>query len=218
MKSEANLLIIDLDGTISKQDNLVAFTSFMVFRKKKYNFILGYILFGGLKLKIIQNTTLKKLYAYFILKNQEVKLMNKIVDEYLSECFKDLLNKDVLNWINNNIDGNTKKLLLSANYNFLVKPIADILVITDAIGIELEERGGYYTGKIIGKIPYGSDKITITERKFDNETYKNKIAIADSKSDLALLNWVKKGVKVKSNTSSGLTEFYTVNNENKTDF
>ena len=56
-------------------------------------------------------------------------------------------------------------IIISASPNLLVKPIAELCFnVQAAFGIDVEIYDGFYTGKIMGTIPYQSGKITICEQ------------------------------------------------------
>ena len=192
-----DLLLIDMDGTLTRKDNLIMFTSYMIFSKKIHRFFIGYLLMFLLKLKIIDNIKFKIYYAKFIFKNMSVEILDDYFNEYLgSPRFKQSLNKDVLNWINNNT--HSKKVLLSANYEFLVKSIANLLSIPNIKAIELEQVNGKYTGSILGLIPYGPNKVIIADKIFHDSLYKRKLAMGDNQSDIPLLKWADTGLMVKN--------------------
>ena len=202
-----DLLLIDLDGTLTRRDNLIMFNSYMFFIKKKFRFFIGYLLMFLLKLKIIDNIKFKTYYAKFIFQNMSVEILDYHFNEYLgSPRFIQSLNKDVLNWINNT---HSKKVLLSANYEFLVKPVANLLSIPNIKAIKLVQVNGKYTGSISGLIPYGTNKVIIADEIFHDSLYKRKLAIGDSQSDIPLLKWADIGLMVK-NSPNQKTKFINI--------
>lgn len=196
MKSEKSLLVLDLDGTITKSDNLIQFSLFMIRKKKQWKFLLFYPLVGLLKFKLIDNKKFKILYAKYILKNLNIYRVGQYVEEFLdSSSFKDSFNKEVLEFTKNYSD--SEKIILSANYYFLVYPISKILGIKNHISIKLETRNGIFSGKAKGIIPYGQAKIDAIKPVLNNGGYLKTIGLGDSKSDIPLLKFLDEGYLVK---------------------
>ena len=203
-----DLLLIDMDGTLTRKDNLIMFTHYMFFTKKKIRFFTGYILMFLLMLKIIDNIKLKIYYAKFIFQNMPVDIIDNYSNEFIrSPRFIQSLNKDVLNWINNT---DSIKVLLSANYEFLVKPVANLFSIPNFKAIKLEQANGKFTGRISGMIPYGANKVIIADEICHDSLYKRTLAIGDSQSDVPLLKWADTGLMVK-NSPNLKTKFININ-------
>ncbi len=98
-------------------------------------------------------------------------------------------------------------IIISASPNLLVQPIAELCFnVEAAFGIEVEEMNGFYTGKILGIIPYQTGKVAVCEqyivqklKKMGAESHRAAIdAIldrsyfySDSINDLPLLSKVR---------------------------
>lgn len=56
-------------------------------------------------------------------------------------------------------------IIISASPSLLVQPIAELCFnVETAFGIDVEEINGFYTGRILGTIPYQAGKITVCEQ------------------------------------------------------
>ena len=204
-----NLLLIDLDGTITKSDNLVGFSFFMLFKKGRVRFILIYPLLVMLRLKLINNVRFKTWYASLILKNSEVKTVTMSAIDYVkSNHFLKNLNTDVQEFIRKQT--NTENVILSANFDFLVEKVAESLKINQCVSINLEQVNGKYTGLIQGVIPYGQRKVDVFRQFVRNKNFNRTIGIGDSKSDLALLSNLDEGYMIKYNSKDDSTSFNLV--------
>lgn len=209
MKSEKTLLVLDLDGTITFSDNLVRFSLFMLKSKKHLKLLFFFPLVFLLKFRLIGNRKFKILYAKWILKNLNIQTLNQCVAEFLkTESFKTGFNSDVLDFIEKYSD--SEKLILSANYSFLVKPIAKLLNIKNQVSIKLEEKGNKFTGKITGYIPYGAEKIEVIKSLLQAKNYAKTISLADSNSDLPLLKFLDEGYLLKYNSKNKTTVFVKI--------
>jgi HAD superfamily phosphoserine phosphatase-like hydrolase len=196
------LLVLDLDGTLTKSDNLVSFSYFMMKRRRR--FILALPLLVLLKIRLISNTKFKKYYAKLIIKGLDENYVKSRARDYVnSQTFLNDLNQDLLNFIAKYPE--SAKVVISANFDFLVAPICEYLAIKDFRAIELEIENGQYTNSILGVIPYGDDKISAFEDYLRNFDYKTTIGLADSPSDLPLLKYLDEGFFVSCNTNNNQT-------------
>lgn len=196
MKSNKILLILDLDGTITRSDNLIRFTRFMILKRRNYRFLLFFPLYILLKAKMISNVQFKIAYAKYILKGMSKKAIEIDVEAYISSSeFNDDMCSTVLNSYVN--ISNTEKVILSANYDFLVEKITRKLHLTSSKSIELEVDNGIFTGAVLGEIPYDEGKVRCVKSIEQNYFGYYKIGIGDSKSDLPLLKYLDEGYLVK---------------------
>lgn len=199
-----NLLIIDLDGTITKSDNLVGFSLFMLFEKKQIRFFLSIPLLFLLRLKLIDNLKFKIWYAYLILKNMDVNSLSKYAADYvISDRFKNDINTVVLEFILKQT--NAENVILSANFDFIAETVAKHLKIKECESIRLEQINGRYTGFIKSAIPYGMGKVEVFQQNINNEKFDRTIGIGDSQSDLFLLKYLDEGYLVTNNLKNGST-------------
>lgn len=204
-----DLLVLDLDGTITKSDNIIRFSTFMIFKKKQIKFLLFFALFFLLKFKIIDNKKFKILYSSLIIKNIDTEYLKECVTHYItSESFKNDLNCDVLNFIDKH--HNAEKVILSANFSFLVKNISTYLNIQNQISINLDTQSNLYTGKIIGQIPFGLEKIDAIKSYISGKNYNMTIGLGDSKSDIPLLKYLDEGYLIGINEKTQVTKFEKV--------
>lgn len=204
-----NLLVIDLDGTITKSDNLVEFSLFMVFKKKQTGFLLIFPLLFLLKLKLINNINFKIWFSLLIFKKMDVSFLNNCAKEYVSSnSFQRNINPFVLDFINKQSD--TKKIIISANYDFLVQAISVSLSIEQSESIILDQNSGKYTGKITGIIPFGKRKVDVYLQITKTKTYNKTIGLGDSKSDLFLLQSLDEGYLIQYNSKDNSTIFKLV--------
>jgi len=203
------LLVLDLDGTLTKSDNLVRFSQFMLFKKGRFRFMLLYPLVLLLRLKLIDNVRFKILIASLILRKMDVKFLERSADEYVRTVnFKNDLNLEVKEFIE--AQANSEQFILSANFNFLVKAVANALNIIKFQGIVLNQENGKFTGKITGIIPYGDRKIDVYRQLFASKIYEKTIGMGDSKSDIPLLKYLDEGILVKYDRSTSKTIFSQV--------
>lgn len=199
-----NLLVIDLDGTITKSDNLIGFSYYMIQKEKQFRFLLIFPLLILLKFKLISNVRFKIWYSFLIIKNLKVKYLDNCAQKFISsESFQKELNKDVLAFIHDQKDSN--KIIVSANYSFLAEKVAKLLKFEACFSINLATGNGKYSGYISGQIPFGKIKISVVSDFLINKNYHKTIGIGNSKSDLPLLKYLAEGYLVTINKKSDKT-------------
>jgi len=203
------LLILDLDGTITKSDSFIGFSVFMLLKKKKKRFIFIYPLYILLRLNIIDNIKFKIIYTYIILKNLNSDYLNVCAKEYVqSAVFQNDLNTDVLDYILK--QSNSRKIILSANFDFITQSVAKSLSIEDSMSLSPEKADGKYTGKITGIIPFGKLKIEAFKILVSSMKYEKAIGLGDSESDLPFLKYLDEGILVKYDKHTNKTTFSQV--------
>jgi HAD superfamily phosphoserine phosphatase-like hydrolase len=204
-----NLLVIDLDGTITKSDNLVGFSLFMIVKKRKIRFLLFFPLITLLKLKIIDNVKFKIWYSKSIIRSLNVDYLKECTNAFVnSDSFQRSLIDDVIKFIDEQKD--TDKLILSANYTFIAECVAKLINIDKCIAVNIETLDGKYTGLITGQIPYGKRKVELFSNSFNSSKYKKTIGIGDSKSDIPILEFLDEGYLITYNKQLNKTTFTKV--------
>jgi len=197
MRYNKYLLVLDLDGTLTKSDNIVRFSLYMI-KSLNLKFLLAIPLILLLKIKTIDNYTFKILYSKYILKNLKVDKLDSCVNKYIKSCqFTQDVNIELSEHLKQYTE--SEKLLISANYSFLVKPISHYFDIPNSISIINEIKNNKFTGSISGIIPYGNNKIGILKNFLKNKEFKKIIGFADSQSDMPLLAYLDEGYLVKYN-------------------
>ncbi len=204
-----NLLVIDLDGTITKSDNLIKFSYYMLFKERKFRFLMVFPLLFLLKFKLISNVKFKIWYSYLIIRNIGITYLNECAQAFVkSTSFKLNINKDVVSFIKTQKDSG--KLLLSANYSFIAENVAKLLEIETCLAVNIGTENEKYNGSIVGKIPYGEEKIIVFSGFFNENKYKKTIGLGDSKSDLPILKYLDEGYLVSINKKTNKTTFVRV--------
>lgn len=187
-----DLLVLDLDGTITKSDCLTGFSFFMIRNKKEIRHILIIPLLILLKLGIIDNIKFKKLYAFILLNNYRLKYIGQCTDDYINTPdFQKTLNNKITEFTSRY--DSSERIIISSNFTFLVEPIAKMINVQTTISVKASNKDERYTGYIDGLIPYENDKVVALNNFLKTRTYSKKIGIANDKSDLPLLNVLDEG-------------------------
>lgn len=83
-------------------------------------------------------------------------------------------------------------ILVTGSLDFIIEPLAELLNVDGVIATKLQVKDDFYTGKIIGKTPIGTEKAKRI-RDLSQELaidLKHSYAYGDSASDLTMLNTV----------------------------
>lgn len=196
MKSKPTLLVLDLDGTLTKSDNIIQFSRFMILKRRRLRFLLFIPLYVLLVTRIISNVQFKKSYVRFIIKGMSIQFIEKEVKAFISTPqFESDVCQEVLNY-GQSADP-VSKIIISANFDFLVSQIAHKFHIPLYKSIQLQVYNGIYTGKVTGIIPFGSAKVDSFKSLASEFSGYHTIGIGDSKSDLPLLKYLDEGYIVQ---------------------
>lgn len=197
-----NLLVLDLDGTLTKSDNLVGFSFFMMRRKIRFWLAMPLILL--LKLKVIDNITFKKWYASLILRFLKVREVTSYAILFTNnDHFKKKLNNDVLRFISRFEPAD--KMILSANYDFLAVTIGQKLGIHNIKAITLEVKNKRFTGGITHTIPFGENKVKAFREYISTNVSGETVGFGDSPTDELFLKTLTKGFMVVYNKQQDIT-------------
>jgi putative phosphoserine phosphatase/1-acylglycerol-3-phosphate O-acyltransferase len=157
----SEIVILDFDGVIVKNQSQKIFLKYL-FRKR----IIGlafyfkiYFWFILYRLGFVKNPKKIMQYAFGFLEGREVGEIDNIIDNFFEENLKKCIFLEIIDIINEHKQKNRKIFIVSNSVIFIVKKVAQFLGINNYIGTQLEIIDGKYTGKILGEIVYGKNKI-----------------------------------------------------------
>lgn len=212
--SDKNIALIDLDGTLTKDQSQGLFVKHLVKTKgiTKKDLMFMYIWFTLYKLGVVSNPkkALKFILKKFIGKNiSEIELdINNFYDEEL----KGNLYEQSFRLCSKFKEENYYTILTSAAVHPIVKKFANELNFDDFISTELETKNNILTGNIDGSEHHGLKKVHALLKYFENNKInpKNIIAISDHHSDIPLLEYADYAITVNPNKK--LLKYSTKNN------
>lgn len=186
-----DLVIFDVDNTIAKGYIQKKFLDYLYKNKKiTINYYLKISFWFLLyKFGLIHNPKDIMEYAYSFLKDKYVEDFNKIIKDFLKNNFKKLFYEEAKKLIETFKKEGKKIIVISTLPEPILKQIAECFKIDYYIGTKLETNNLRYTGKIIGNIVYGKEKLS-SVKKFISENNLNPEKIwsyADHISDFDLL-------------------------------
>ena len=141
------------------------------------------------------------------IKHLQATEVDQLTRHFVTEKIMPIVFREGLKKIEHYRQKEIETIIISASPNLLVKPIAELCFnVSAAFGIEVETVNGFYTGKILGTIPYQAGKITVYEQyvtqklqKMGAESHRAAIGAilastyfySDSINDLPLLSKVR---------------------------
>jgi len=185
------LVIFDLDGVIIKGQSQLIFLDY-VFRKRLVSLFFYLKIFSWFvfyKLGLVKNPKKIMDFSFSFLKGKKIEEVDEIVEVFLKEVLHKFIFSEIIDIINEHKAKDREVIIVSNGADILVKKVADFLDIKNYISTRLEITNGKFTGKILGDIVYGKNKVKVTNEfiKKNNLDLYNSYAYADHISDLDLL-------------------------------
>jgi HAD superfamily hydrolase (TIGR01490 family) len=185
------LVILDLDGTIINGQSQLIFLKYLL--KKRVISLFFYFKLSTwfilYKLSIIKNPKKIMQYAFSFLSKKKESEIETLINDFVVNYLKNFIFLEIINIIDKYKHENKELIIVSNSISPIVKKIAQFLEIKNYIATKLEVENGEFTGKILGDIIYGKNKIKyinnfIKEKEFKIE---NIWAYTDHISDIDIL-------------------------------
>jgi len=191
----SELVILDLDGVIIKSQSQQIFLNYL-FKKKLiglFFYLKIYFWFVLYKLGLVNDPKKIMDYAYSFLKGKKTEDIEKIVEIFFNEKLQQFIFSEIIDIINKHKSQGRELVIISNSVDVIVSRVAKFLGIKNYISTQLENTDRIFTGKILGDIIYGKNKITVVKEfiKNNNLNLNNSYAYTDHISDLNLLLMVK---------------------------
>ncbi len=184
------IAFFDLDGTITKNDT---FIDFIIFVCGKFNFYLGLLYLGPyIFLYLINqypNFKLKeKVFKFYLAKydEQELKILG---DRYSHLVLPRFIYSEALQKIQWHQKNSDRVIIITASSPIWLGGWCAQNNL-EIIGTLYESLNGKYTGKILGRNCYGTEKMNIVKKILSVDNYSKTYGYGNSKGDLPFLNIV----------------------------
>jgi HAD superfamily hydrolase (TIGR01490 family) len=128
-------------------------------------------------------------YSFSFSKGEPEEKLENLINEFFDKDIKNNIFSEIINIIKKHKAEGRELLIISSAIDAIVGRVAKFLEINNYIGTKLETIDGKFTGKILGDIVYGKNKIDfakdfISENNLD---FKNSWVYTDHHSDLDLM-------------------------------
>lgn len=188
------VVFFDVDNVLIRGQTQELVVKFL-FKKKKINLFLLIKLcvwFFLYKFNIIHDVVRIRKKALRILAGWDVLEGKLFFEEFFQKEIKPRVFSESVAIIQQHIREGREIILVSASLDEIVGRLRDFLGLKYEISVNLEKINGKYTGKSIGIIPYGVNKVKVIEYLIKNNglTLEGSYAYADHFSDLDLLEIV----------------------------
>lgn len=185
------MVILDLDGVIIKGQSQRLLLSYL-FKKRLiglFYYLKIYFWFILYKLRLVKNPKKVMEYAFGFLKNKATEEIDKIANDFFDNVLKKFIYKEIVDIINKHKEEERVLLLVSNAIDIIVKKVSQFLNIENYISTHLEVSNNKYTGKIIGDIVYGKNKVNYIKNFIEKNrmSLNNSWAYGDHISDIEFL-------------------------------
>ncbi len=199
-KQIQNIVIFDLDHTITKKDTYLGFLGLFLRRNPSRLLRCWFLPVAVLmyKLKLRDNSWLKETFLTRISAGTSIHRLNLIADDFVEMTMKNGLHADASRRITKHLDEGDFLVLASASFDFYVKKIAqnlnfDLIICTAAEW----DKNKRLTGKIAGKNCYGLDKRTAVDTHLAPLDFTGEITVySDHLSDWPIFELADKAVVI----------------------
>lgn len=195
-----NIVFVDVDNVLLRKQSQELFLFFLLKNRAIdfFLFVKVFIWFLVYKLGFeISSEDFRKRMYLKIFRGFDCLVFDDLTKRFFQECLVGQLNKEIENRILLHIKEGDCVVLLSATLESFLDYIASMYSISFYFGVKLERgESGILTGKIIGSVPYGEEKLVVAKSFLDQHqlSWEGTSFWADHHSDLRLLECVEKPV------------------------
>lgn len=188
------LVIFDVDNTLIKGQSQRLLLNFL-FKTKKINLFYYLVIlfwFMAYKVNFVNNPRKIVSFAYSFLKGRNVNEVRSFTEIFFNDHLKKNIFPDAIIEIRNAQANQHEVILVSNAPSIIIELIASYLSINNFFCTQLEVKDQKYTGKVLGDVMYGINKLEVLNRFIETHGYKieNVTAYGDHLSDLHILQEV----------------------------
>lgn len=195
-KMARQLVIFDLDGTITRSDTLIPFLAGCLFRFPRLRARMLLLPFDAMRFALGRTTAgaFKEKLLRAAIGGLPVEAVNRWAQTYASRVVSSGCRVSTLKLIKEHQEHGDRLILLSASPSLYVRLIGQALGISETIATEVEIKNGHYTGALITPNCAGHEKLRRIREHLGTDKYSGKtLAFGDRESDRPLLEWVDEG-------------------------
>ena len=190
------LVIFDLDGTITRSDTLIPFLAGCFVRFPRLRACMFVLPFDTIRFALGRITagTFKEQLLRAIIGGLPVEDVHRWAQIYASRVVSSGCSASTLNLIKEHQERGDRLILLSASPSFYVRMIGQALGISETVATEIEIKNGCYTGALMTPNCAGHEKLRRIREHLGFDKYPGEtLAFGDRESDRPLLEWADEG-------------------------
>lgn len=200
MTEVSQLVIFDLDSTLTRRDTLVPYLLGFLARKPWIFFRLLHLPVAALlfKLRVINNARLKEIFITAFLAGASRETIQHWSGIFTRKLLAHGMRQDGLKILNQHIKSGDYTILLSASPDIYVYDLGEHLGFMKVICTRAEWESDHLTGRLASENCRGSEKVKYLDslrKEFPNASI---TAYADNYSDIDLLRSADKGILVNA--------------------
>ncbi|MBK9992047.1 MAG: HAD-IB family phosphatase [Verrucomicrobia bacterium] len=191
-----SLVLFDFDDTVTMLDSTLLLGVFVARKRAARHRIL--LLVAALLLarfRLVSNTGLKRVFAGLV-GGQTASQLQLLAREFYDDWLNTIADDEILDALRMHVLNGDRVFLVSANFDWLLEPLADRWSLAGVIATQTEYRAGVCTGGIIGTACHGTEKLRRVVDHFGEATLEQAIAYGN-KDDAPLLEAVQTGYLIR---------------------
>ncbi|MFA6428474.1 MAG: HAD-IB family hydrolase [Candidatus Buchananbacteria bacterium] len=188
----SELVFFDVDNTLvsgQTQEYLIKYL-FKCGRISFWFLLKLYFWFLLYRLGLIRDTIKIREKTFKLVSGWDNEETKQLLEDFFNREIKEKIFPQAIEIINSYQKEGRRVVLLSASLKPLIEIIGKWFNITDVVAVELETKNKKYTGKILGSVVYGQQKVEALKNIINRYNPERLIAYADHYSDLELLRFV----------------------------
>ncbi len=194
------IVLFDIDNVLIEGQTQKLLIHFLLKKRriKLLFFLKLYFWFLFYRLGLIKDTIKIREKAFKSLTGWDEVEAKQLFKYFFEEYIKPRIFNESIDMIRTHINHGYEVILVSASLSEIVDEFKKYLSLKFAISTKLEIVNGVYTGKILGNIPYGENKVKAAKIFLEDKDFalEESYAYADHFSDLPLLEMVRNPVVV----------------------
>ncbi len=181
------LVLLDFDGTITRDDTLIQFIQYVVGKSRFWIGIIALLpVLIAYKLKYIPNYKAKKHMLSYFFKGMRSEKFVQYAKEYSLKYIDTIVRPKAMERITWHKAQGHKIVIVSASIECWLKPWCDKQNV-DLIATQLEIDNGFVTGDFRTKNCYGIEKVKRIQKEYNLDDYDYIYAYGDSDGDKEML-------------------------------
>lgn len=186
-KTETELVLFDLDGTLTKKDTLIEVIRFI---HGEYRLYIGAIVLSPFLIlyifRIISSSKMKEKVITHFFGGMSIDAFQQKCNRFAEIRLPTLLRRNAISHLNKAKENGAKIIIVSASVENWISHWCESNDLV-CIATRLEIKNGRLTGKLVGKNCNGTEKVTRIKQAVNLSDYKTILGYGNSKGDLPML-------------------------------